>query len=69
MLRRRAHAALIGERPTHAAGRTFIGDVAMAKRPAVWRLEPATPWLREAPDHPVHERWSPRCVAVQSKPG
>ncbi len=35
------------------AGQTFIGYVAMARRLTAWRNDPATPWLREAPVHPL----------------
>jgi len=43
--------ALIKE--NHAAGKPFIGYVAMAKHLTAWRNDPETPWLREAPCHPL----------------
>lgn len=37
----------------HAAGKPYIGYVAMAKHLTAWRNVPETPWLREAPCHPL----------------
>ncbi|NNM65734.1 MAG: IS200/IS605 family element transposase accessory protein TnpB [Burkholderiales bacterium] len=45
--------ALAEQKANHAAGQTYIGYVAMAKRLTAWRNDPATPWLREAPVHPL----------------
>lgn len=38
---------------THAAGKPYIAYVAMAKRLTSWRNDPETPWLRDAPCHPL----------------
>lgn len=37
----------------HAEGKGYIGYVAMAKLLTAWRNAPETPWLREAPCHPL----------------
>lgn len=37
----------------HASGKPYIGYVAMAKHLTAWRNDPETPWLREAPCHPL----------------
>lgn len=37
----------------HAAGKPYIGYVALAKHLTAWRNGPETPWLREAPCHPL----------------
>ncbi len=37
----------------HAAGKPYIAYVAMAKQLTAWRNGPETPWLRQAPCHPL----------------
>lgn len=45
--------ALALQQENHAAGKPYIGYVAMAKLLTAWRNGPETPWLREAPCHPL----------------
>jgi putative transposase len=45
--------ALALQKKNHEAGNTFIGYVAMAKRLTAWRNGSETPWLKEAPVHPL----------------
>lgn len=45
--------ALAIQQENHAAGKSYIGYVAMAKQLTAWRNGPETPWLREAPCHPL----------------
>ena len=41
------------QKENHEAGNKFIGYVAMAKRLTAWRNSSETPWLKEAPVHPL----------------
>jgi len=41
------------QKTNHEAGGKFIGYVAMAKELTVWRNGSETPWLKEAPVHPL----------------
>ena len=45
--------ALALQQTNHAAGETFIGYVAMAKHLTAWRNGEETPWLKDAPVHPL----------------
>lgn len=45
--------ALALQQSNHQAGEKFIGYVAMAKRLTAWRNGSETPWLKEAPVHPL----------------
>lgn len=45
--------ALAMQKENHEAGNRFIGYVAMAKHLTAWRNGPATPWLKDAPCHPL----------------
>lgn len=45
--------ALAIQQENHAAGKPYIGYVAMAKLLTAWRNGLETPWLREAPCHPL----------------
>ena len=45
--------ALALQQENREAGHTFIGYVAMAKRLTGWRNGPDTPWLKDAPCHPL----------------
>ncbi|QBE63875.1 RNA-guided endonuclease InsQ/TnpB family protein [Pseudoduganella lutea] len=45
--------ALALQKENHDAGHRFIGYVAMARRLTDWRNGPETPWLKEAPCHPL----------------
>jgi putative transposase len=45
--------ALALQKTNHEAGGKFIGYVAMAKHLTEWRNGEATPWLKEAPVHPL----------------
>ncbi|MGZ9188327.1 MAG: RNA-guided endonuclease InsQ/TnpB family protein [Candidatus Binatia bacterium] len=45
--------ALAMQKENHEAGNKFIGYVAMAKHLTEWRNGPDTPWLKEAPCHPL----------------
>jgi len=45
--------ALALQKANHEAGETFIGYVAMAKRLTAWRHGLETPWLKDAPVHPL----------------
>ena len=45
--------ALAMQKENHEAGNKFIGYVAMAKHLTGWRNGPDTPWLNEAPCHPL----------------
>ena len=45
--------ALAMQQENHAAGNKFIGYVAMAKHLTGWRNGADTPWLKEAPCHPL----------------
>jgi len=45
--------ALAMQQENHEAGNKFIGYVAMAKQLTGWRNGPDTPWLKEAPCHPL----------------
>src|SRR5438552_2621380 len=45
--------ALALQKENHAAGNKFIGYVAMAKHLTAWRNGLDTPWLKEAPCHPL----------------
>lgn len=45
--------ALALQKENHAAGKTFIGYVAMAKLLTAWRNGTDTPWLKDAPCHPL----------------
>lgn len=45
--------ALAIQQENHAAGKPYIGYVAMAKLLTAWRNGPETPWLRQAPCHPL----------------
>jgi len=41
------------QKENHEAADKFIGDVAMAKHLTAWRNGPDTPWLKDAPCHPL----------------
>lgn len=41
------------QKVAHEAGEKFIGYVAMAKRLTDWRNGTETPWLKDAPCHPL----------------
>jgi putative transposase len=45
--------ALALQKAHYEAGGTFIGYVAMAKQLTEWRHSGQTPWLMEAPVHPL----------------
>jgi putative transposase len=45
--------ALAIQKENHEAGNKFIGYVAMAKRLTAWRNGTETPWLKDAPVHPL----------------
>jgi putative transposase len=45
--------ALALQKASHEAGGKFIGYVAMAKHLTDWRNSSETPWLKEAPVHPL----------------
>ena len=45
--------ALALQQANHAAGKKFIGYVAMAKYLTAWRNGEETPWLKDAPVHPL----------------
>ncbi|MDE3046322.1 MAG: transposase [Verrucomicrobiota bacterium] len=45
--------ALAIQRENHEAEKPFISYVAMAKQLTVWRNSAETPWLKEAPCHPL----------------
>ena len=45
--------ALALQRTTYEAGGRYIGYVAMAKQLTEWRNGMDTPWLKEAPVHPL----------------
>jgi hypothetical protein len=45
--------ALAMQKDNHEAGHKFIGYVAMAKHLTGWRNGPDTPWLKDAPCHPL----------------
>jgi len=45
--------ALALQQENHAAGKPYIGYVEMARLLTAWRNGPETPWLREAPCHPL----------------
>ncbi|OLP06326.1 transposase [Rhodoferax antarcticus ANT.BR] len=45
--------ALALQKANHEAGEKFIGYVAMAKRLTDWRNGAETPWLKDAPCHPL----------------
>ena len=45
--------ALALQKSNHEAGGKLIGDVAMAKHLTAWRNGPETPWLADAPVHPL----------------
>ncbi|NHZ38526.1 RNA-guided endonuclease InsQ/TnpB family protein, partial [Massilia rubra] len=45
--------ALAMQKENHEAGNKFIGYVAMAKQLTGWRNGPDTPWLKDAPCHPL----------------
>lgn len=47
--------ALALQKENHAAGNTFIGYVAMAKHLTGWRNGTQTPWLKDAPCHPLQQ--------------
>lgn len=47
--------ALALQKENHAAGRKFIGYVAMAKHLTAWRNGLETPWLKDAPCHPLQQ--------------
>lgn len=45
--------ALAMQKLNYDAGNRFIGYVAMAKQLTAWRNSPETPWLKDAPCHPL----------------
>jgi putative transposase len=45
--------ALAMQKENHEAGNRFIGYVAMAKHLTGWRNGAETPWLKDAPCHPL----------------
>ena len=45
--------ALALQKANHEAGEKFVGYVAMAKHLTAWRNGPDTPWLKDAPCHPL----------------
>ena len=45
--------ALALQQANHEAGEKFIGYVAMAKHLTAWRNGEETPWLKDAPVHPL----------------
>ncbi|AQR65005.1 cytosine methyltransferase [Aquaspirillum sp. LM1] len=45
--------ALALQKDNHEAGNTFIGYVAMARNLTAWRNGTETPWLKDAPVHPL----------------
>ena len=45
--------ALAKQKENHEAGHKFMGYVAMAKHLTEWRNSSETPWLKEAPCHPL----------------
>jgi putative transposase len=45
--------ALAMQKENHEAGNRFIGYVAMAKQLTAWRNGPDSPWLKDAPCHPL----------------
>jgi putative transposase len=51
--------ALALQKAHYEAGGPFIGYVAMAKRLTEWRH--STPWLKEAPVHPLQHALKDQC--------
>jgi len=47
--------ALALQKANHEAGEKFIGYVAMAKHLTAWRNGEETPWLKDAPVHPLQQ--------------
>ena len=47
--------ALAMQKENHEAGKAFIGYVAMAKHLTAWRNSVDTPWLKDAPCHPLQQ--------------
>src|SRR5690606_4843095 len=45
--------ALALQKANHEAGEKYIGYVAMAKHLTAWRNGSETPWLKDAPVHPL----------------
>ena len=45
--------ALVLQKENHDAGNKFIGYVEMAKLLTSWRNSKETPWLKDAPCHPL----------------
>jgi putative transposase len=45
--------ALALQKENYETGGTFIGYVAMAKQLTAWRNSAETPWLKDAPVHPL----------------
>ncbi|MGV8919336.1 MAG: RNA-guided endonuclease InsQ/TnpB family protein [Pseudomonas sp.] len=43
------------QKENYEKGEKFIGYVAMAKRLTAWRNGPETPWLKDAPVHPLQQ--------------
>jgi len=47
----------------YTAGRKFLGDAALAKRLTAWRNGTETPWLEEAPVHPLRHAGAMQVLA------
>src|SRR4051812_6982490 len=47
--------ALAIQKENHEAGKVFISYVAMAKHLTTWRNGVDTPWLKDAPCHPLQQ--------------
>jgi putative transposase len=58
--------ALALQKANHEAGGQFIGYVAMAKHLTEWRNGTATPWLKEAPVHPLQHALKDLEMAYQN---
>ena len=61
--------ALALQQSNHADGGKYIGYVEMAKRLTAWRNSQETPWLKDAPAHPLQHALKDldRAYLLQSK--
>ncbi len=58
--------ALALQQDNHRTGGKFIGYVAMAKHLTAWRNESETPWLKDAPVHPLQHALKDLDLAFQN---
>ena len=61
--------ALALQQDNHRTGGKFIGYVAMAKHLTAWRNESETPWLKDAPVHPLQHALKDLDREVVAPPG